>query len=819
MKKYLLQQSSTGGSACPGNTTRSTDWLAKNLGKFSSDTPLSDLDTFFPNITSETEAFTDLLSEETFQTLGALVVGLTPSVILSKADGQMLNRTLPVLSTIKGWSTAQASIIMKKLLQNGLQLTQAKDVLALGTLVSGLPSSEVSQLSDDAILQLTEDENFINILQGATETLQHAFVQRVLQSNEEKVVSRVPAGLASQIPLFQLLSYQMDIDEINKMLWTPAQAQVLFQVVLKSSLKYSQLSSSLLQGFSCGAANFLKQSQFAELIRVLASKHIRIDPSQLSCTAKRLIGFITPSDFEEYPADILLYLGMEKDFGPDNCEKYFRKIGQVHFDILKNEASKWKTLIDEAEYCLGTSSDSLTKKNLQILGNLSCALNNSQIIKSDPYILQVLQHCSSFTASQVTAIQHRLEDIFGSPSTWTASTLQGMGNLASILDSNILQRIPETSKTHFFPNFLSWLKIHNKEQFMNSLKQLRGPQRNKKGTACHGKLLTADRIRKERDMIPASYTSSSDLEACLPDSILNNHLDLFGSMEFEDPLLQVLKMKLDKMFGVFPEDYLPLLGHIAKAYQPEEMARWNITASDTLVTLLRGTSWLNHDAKVNAMVHQYLKGNHTQLGGTILTALDPHICALEDHLLQHLRPEDIRELRTPLDISQCSQRKKSLIYQQVKATVQEHQNTGNAYYQMLKSLLGGAPAKDLICYAADSPVMDMDTFTDLNPEEVKKLSPQTMKELLGINLSELNTIVEHPTVQAWVKAHTQSEVEAIGLKVMAGHPDPPSDGISVLTSAPPISRAEGALTKENKLQISYTILLALGGVMISLEAY
>lgn len=66
----------------------------------------------------------------------------------------------------------------------------------------------------------------------------------------------------------------------------------------------------------------------------------------------------------------------------------------------------------------GITSNSLSKKNLQILGNLSCALNDSQIIKSDPYILQVLQQCSSFPASQITAIQHKLEDIFGYVCTW-----------------------------------------------------------------------------------------------------------------------------------------------------------------------------------------------------------------------------------------------------------------------------------------------------------------------------------------------------------------------------------------------------------------
>lgn len=59
--------------------------------------------------------------------------------------------------------------------------------------------------------------------------------------------------------------------------------------------------------------------------------------------------------------------------------------------------------------------------------------------------------------------------------------------------------------------------------------------------------LTTEVVVKQRDLLASKYTSSSDLDACLPDDVLRNNLETLGKMEFQDPLLQVLKLKLDKV--------------------------------------------------------------------------------------------------------------------------------------------------------------------------------------------------------------------------------------------------------------------------------
>ncbi|KAH1183587.1 hypothetical protein KIL84_014203 [Mauremys mutica] len=424
------------------------------------------------------------LSVETFKRLGPLAVGLTPSVLLANADGQTLQQVLSLLSATGGWSPAQASVIMKKVIQNGYQINKASSVLILGKLVPGLPGNVLDKLDNKDIFLLAADQNFTESLEQAPLPVKHKFVQRILQSVTGSTFLNIPDKLVDQIPLSRLASPQININEINQKKWTAAQASVFFQAVLKSTQQYSRLSSTVLQGFSCGAANFLNNSQFASLAKAMRDKRLRLEDSQLSCMTKRLTGQITPSDFEEYPAEVLFYMGPEKFSNTVNCQKYFYLVGQANVDLLPRVSSKRQSLLESAKACLGTSTlSSFSKENLQILGNLSCALNGSDIAKSDPYILTILQSCMSFTEDQLTAIEQQLKNKYGSPSTWTVSTLTDMGILASALMSSTLQRISETEKTQFFPDFLSQLKTWNRNQFTYLLKQLANPQRQKRAAS------------------------------------------------------------------------------------------------------------------------------------------------------------------------------------------------------------------------------------------------------------------------------------------------------------------------------------------------
>ncbi|XP_075755932.1 uncharacterized protein LOC102455891 isoform X2 [Pelodiscus sinensis] len=749
------------------------------------------------------------LSVETFQRLGPLAVRLTPSVLLANTDGQTLEQVLPTLSAAGGWGPAQASIILKKVLRNGYQLNEASSVLTLGTLALGLPANGLDKLDPKDILLLAADQNFTQSMEQALVPVKHKFVQRILQSTPGNTLLNIPDQLADQIPLSRLASPLISTQEINQKKWTPTQASVFFQAILKSTQQYSSLSSSVLQGFSCGAANFLNSSPFASLAKAMKDKQIRLEDNQLSCMTKRLTGQITPSDFEDYPPEVLFYMGPDKFSDPVNCQKYFHLVGQAHVDLLPRVSSKRRLLLERAKACLGTPTLSFSKENLLMLGNLCCALNGSDIVKSDPSVLTRLQSCRSFTEDQPAAIEQQLENKYGSPSTWTVSTLTDMGLMASTLRSGTLQRIPETEKMLFFPDFLSQLKTWNRDQFTYILDQLAKPQRQKRAaTGCTRTSLTTEMVVKQRDLLVSTYTSSSDLDACLPDDVLSTNLETLGKLEFQDPLLQVLKLKLDKIFGTPPEDYLPLLGNIARMYTPTEIANWNITAAETLAALLAGTSWQKDLPKVKALVTRHLEANGHQLDGAVLTILAPHICAMEDAQIRALRSEAIRETSRPLNTSLCSQQQKNLLYGQLRAAYEENQNAPDAYYRLLRPVIGGAPATDLIRFASGYPVMDVDTFTALNPEAAKKLSTQNLKDLLGANLPELNNLADDPVVKAWAQAHRQSEVNSLGLHLVAGLPDQPPNGIINIPGATHIPGRATTYAKNQMFQLFYCVLFS-----------
>ncbi|XP_019368544.1 PREDICTED: mesothelin-like protein [Gavialis gangeticus] len=164
-------------------------------------------------------------------------------------------------------------------------------------------------------------------------------------------------------------------------------------------------------------------------------------------------------------------------------------------------------------------------------------------------------------------------------------------------------------------------------------------------------------------------------------------------------------------------------------------------------------------------------------------------------------------MSAPMNVSRCSQRRKSLLYNLLRAAYQEHQSSPDAYYQFLKPVIGGASAQDLIRFASNHPVMATDVFIDLNPDEVQKLSPQDLKDLLGVNLPDLNNLADQPVVKAWVQSHKQSEVQSLGLHLTAGIPDPPPHGFIHIPAAPQPSGRAATRMKDYTAQLFYCMLL------------
>ncbi|CAH2307403.1 Hypothetical predicted protein [Pelobates cultripes] len=724
-------------------------------------------------VTSVTTITADVL-----QTLGPLAVGLPPSVIVEKATGTSLLNNLQTLSQIETWSVTQASIIVTKITETNFKIN-VSSVASLGSLVVGLSPYAMDNLNNSDFITLAKTDSFTAQIERAPKALQQRFVQKVIKAahtTTESIFQLVPPDLGSQIPVSNLSS-SITIQQINQMHWSINQAQILFPTVMTLTNNYSSLTNNILQGFTCGAVGGLKDLQFQDLIKVM--KGVSVSTGQLSCIAQRLTRIGAPADLANYPVDVLLFIGSSTYTNKTICVDYFKLIGGSNINLLPVTSPVRSSLLSNAMGCLNINNSKLTKENLQILGAVSCDLTDSAINAADSYILKELQVCSSFTDAQKAAINNKLIAVYGSPNTWTLSTLQNIGNLSSILSVNTLLQISTALKIKFFPGFLGQIKTQSVTSFSYVISQLKAAQTSSRDLpTCTN--LTTDIIATQKEYLAVSYTSS-ELQTCLSTSVMNDNLDKLGAVSFNNDQLLVLKGKVDELFpNGIPEDFLPLLGNVATVYSAKNVEQWNITQLKILELLLTSASWESNNVTVNALVMQYLQKSNTSVDGTTLTIIAPYICYLNGTIIEGISREAITTSTASLNTATCSQSNKNLLFDKMKLAYQSFESSRAAYYLLLLPGIGGARTADLIQLSTDSPEMSISVFAGLNPTEVQNLNVSTIKSLLGPNLAELNTISSGPVMAAWIAAHTQSEVNSLGLSASAGLPDPTPSGFIVI---------------------------------------
>ncbi|XP_063790927.1 mesothelin-like [Pseudophryne corroboree] len=720
------------------------------------------------------------ISAQFITSLGSLAVDL-PISTLQSINGTILQESLPSLAAVGGWSITEASVIVTKILGSGFQIN-ITNVQKLGSLVVGVPTSVVDQLTGTNIEVLASNSSFTTYMQQAPGVLKQRFIQKVIQYRSNMSIFQVvPANLASEIPVSILLNSKLSFTEINKMQWTTSQAQVLFKTVITTFTDYSGLSVYMLQGFTCGATDVLSDSQFQNLITSMNGKSVTIDSNQLSCMAKRL----TPSNFSSYPSNVLLYFSPYTT--PPVCVQYFKLVGKANINLLPQGSPARISLLSSARTCLNIASSAISMGNLQILGSLACDLTGAEIMNSDPYILQALQSCSSFTAAQNSAIVQRLKQKYGVPSQWTNTIMTSFGTLASALDSTTLKQIATGVKRQFYSQYLT--KILKTTMFSYTINQIKVSTTTSTRAADTCDKLTTDTIAKQMDYIVATYTAAQ-LDTCLNSTTVRDNLGTLGALAFSDDQLMVLRQKLDTIFlnGV-PETYLTLLGNVARMYSAVEIGQWNITSVDILAALLTRASWQSNDSKINTMVSQFLNYDNNTIDGTTLTALAPYICGLNVTLIQTINSNSITTSTTPLSTDLCTQSQKNLLFSKMKMAYSSYGNLSNAYFQIMTPVIGGASTADLIQFAAGFPEMALTVFTGLNPDQVKTLSVQNIKDLLGGNVAGINTIVSSDVLKAWLSANPQTQINALGLNATAGLTGTTPNGYIVIST---VTQTSGA---------------------------
>ncbi|KAG7316210.1 hypothetical protein KOW79_021076 [Hemibagrus wyckioides] len=712
------------------------------------------------------------LSASTIQLLGSQSVGLTAGQI-SSAPPNVIYSALSILSNINSWDQGQASALIQSIISAGFKINSTSSLLSLGTLIEGVPSAAISSIPSSQLLTLSHNPSFINNILSAPVILQETFAQQVISADQTKVIENVPDSLVMYIPVALLSSLSsIDVSLINNKSWSHEQAMMLFDSVTSASDNPENLSASVLQGFSCSSVQTLPQQKIKDLVKACRPRagrdKVLLKEAQLTCMYK--IMKEDTVNYADVPSDMLLYYSYDKVKHKD-CRSYFTALGGADFSVPSSILNIAATQFDNARDCLGISGASLTRDQVEVLGNMACTLDSSYIQNSDPLILEKLKNCEDLSDSQISAIQSLLlsgKTVYGNPLKWNAETLGKLSILPLYFKSDFWGQFSYDLKKTFIKLFMPFLR--NKNIPIQKLKNF--------FVECNSKLSKINRVAvcttgqiTAVTIADASFPLGYDatqFDLCLNNTILQDNLAAITEKVVDSSFQTVILNKLNQIYPSGINDgVLQLLGSTSRMATIDDISKWKITIIDTLSSLMNPKFGNWAPEMSNAVISRYLSVADHTLGTAEINAVGSSICSLDVSVLENITAESLKKANT-LDLSSCSIQQKSALYIIGESSFSGQNSTARIYYQLIRPYLGGAPVQDIQALSIKNVNMDVTTFMNLNPAVIMSLNVSTVEGLLGVNLADLKLFENSSVVQSWVARQSQSDLNTLNIGLIGG---------------------------------------------------
>ncbi|XP_032701945.1 mesothelin-like protein [Lontra canadensis] len=545
---------------------------------------------------------------------------------------------------------------------------------------------------------------------------------------------------------------------------------------------WGSANTSLLHGFWCQPASQLSRDQLSTLIQGMATQQVPLRAWQLSCLANLATWHGLQDDFELHPPNLLLFYNLTQ-VREATCRTFIRRAAQGDTEMLANLPDQRFALQHMALACLGAPRRRLSALDLLLLGALVCDMHASRIETADPHVLENLQRCHRLTAPQQAALNSLLaggKTVLGPPGSWNLEGLQALGALASYIRSSLWVQVQEAVGLAFFSSTVATsragrLSRGDARRFATGFlkaKAMSASSRPKRGTDARRPCVRGDITAATLldDLFLVRY-DCVQLESCLGSRVLQANLDPLLQHPLPAECQRVVKAKLARVYphGV-PEEQLRLITSLVYLYSRSEISQWNITSRDTVVALLASDVALENQTA--AVLQKYLDHNGT-ITSALLTAIGgSRLCWMSARQIQAIRPVEFRRAGA-LDISSCPQSRKDALYTKAREAFGSTRNTAS-YYRFMRPYLGGAPVEELRHLAQANVSMDIDTFTNLNPQVLQSLSVGNVTTLLGQNVGDLQKARSHPTISSWLRSLNTSALGELGLDTDAASPTGPA---------------------------------------------
>ncbi|XP_035993294.1 uncharacterized protein mslnb isoform X3 [Fundulus heteroclitus] len=754
---------------------------------------------------------------------------------------QDLEKSLSILSNVNGWGTGQARTIISSLMTR-LTISTSASLTNLGSLVIGVPTRVFSRMNPVEVLTASKNPSLVGHMLSAPSVVQDVFVNQLTVSrNSDLIVENVPDQMATRIPRVLLQSFTTTsssnsvITRLNRKTWKRKQAEMFFgQIAVEESTTIlggaNNLSSSVLQGFTCTSVRTVKKAQIKNLVKACrrrGSNKVKLEENQLTCMYNQIRGESDITSFELYPPDVLLYYNYSL-VPRSSCKAYFEQLSEADFSVFSSSLSyKRSALFDNARSCLNITSTNLTGDQIAILGNMCCYLNETYILKSDESLLEKLKSCQDLSVAQAGAVQTRLISgtvTYGPISTWTDTTLRSLGSLPLYMNADFYDNIAKSKTRTFLKYYLKFLRDNGvsraKRRRMRAEIRRSIRRRAKRAADIECTVGNITQVTISDATFPFDYDDINQFNSCLSAATVRDNLEAITKKVDQEDYLKIVLTKLRQAYAAnIPEDQVQVLGAASRVASLDEINSWNITQVDTLAELMDTTNGEWDPSLAKAIISKYLGVAGNTLGRAELNAIGgPNLCSLDVEVLGNISQEGLRDADA-LVVSNCTTDKLRVLFNIANQAFQSRSRAliSPSLYQLLQPYLGGAPADFVRNLSISDINMDLDTFINLDNTVVQNLTVSEVRDLLGTHLPDLKSFENTAVVKDWISKQLQSELDQLGINLVGGRvvntattasaTNKPINAVSTTTK--PTTTAAGAQIQGDFAGFTFLVFLAL----------
>ncbi|XP_013884979.1 otoancorin [Austrofundulus limnaeus] len=698
-------------------------------------------------------------SAQDLMDLGQYVTSLTPKQLRDLPQAS-IRATLQNVGSSVNWSPSQLRTLAKNQLgdKKCSQVT-AVDVMSLQSAAAGLSSCALKNIRSEILL------NDSAVLTNITRQMKRGQLKAMLNglgNNVSVLLQKLSGPLLRSVSLSNLGKANISrLEDVENKTWSLPQAAFLAKRIhdLKK-LQFRRLNS-IVQGITCKMMDEVNGTDALDMTQAIADNPDWLSKAQAGCAARKLFQSLeqvrpdyfkklTEQELTAIPALLLIHLPPGKLQGlPDSvCQVFLNKMETANLSSLPLLSPSRRALSQRAVLCLtiGKNLSDLSSADVSRLGPLLCEVKPSDLALLDPQVvpfsLQAMASCRHVPQQNRADLVQLLVKTFGSPSNWTADTVELLGPLL-LLDDSAVAALPNQPWLKDVLLFLKPRLSSASDAFRRKCFELStnttitppsNPARRRRAAVSSSSISTTEPSPAQIQELGLDnvYWTAAQLDM-MSNSTFQTTVEVLGSVSgYTSDQLDVLQKKAVKAFGPvsqMSEGVVVQLGCITQGFSNSDLETLQLPL-DSLDDIAN-CGW--KDSQIPSMWKGVAKYNNLTaglLGAAELVGLNRFLCGLNSSEILQLSVDAFRDAVGSMSGLQCP----TVVLQQLKQLAVSVFGSVNTWTEAQVSALNSIMAG---LNAAEMSSLDPSVFSFFNKSCISQIPPQVFAALSAAQLEAL----------------------------------------------------------------------------------